>query len=504
MNGVSQDNLQQEVKTNERLYKMEAKDYVFSIFAVLSTIVFVILSLWGNFKIGFTGSYILFFSVLTAYLFNKEKPISLFGGVCGSLSLIASLVYGYSTSGNVNFFLFIVMFFLGAIWFLSLTDKFNETGELSIIPLVFSSVFKNAFGSIDRAIGGLFFNKNKKTKTFGKAIIGVLVAIPILLIILPLLSSADMAFEGLLDRIGNNLALRFFQIIVGIIFAPFVITYGCALRKEPKKEEIKKEQKTIDNVFVISFLGAISVVYLAYLFSQLAYFFNAFKGILPKEFIPSEYARRGFFEMSIIAGINFVIVFVSLLLSRKNENKPSKLVCALCVFVSLFTLVLISTAFAKMALYIENFGLTVLRITTSGFMLFLFIVFLALVFRCFFNKVKIFRIALITATVVLVALGFMNVEPFVANYNVQAYQQQKLKSIDIDMIGSLGLEGVPALYDIYTNVNNVRYKKEAYEELERINKYQNRNEKREAGDWNLTEYKARKILNEMFNEKTAK
>ena len=395
------------------------------------------------------------------------------------------------------------MFFLGAIWFLSLTGKFEEKGELGIIPSVFSSVFKNAFGSIDRAMGGLFFSQNKKTKTFGKAIIGVLVAVPLLLIILPLLSSADMAFEGLLKQFGNNLGKRIFQIIVGVIFAPFVISYGCALKKDPKKETENKEAKTIDNVFVISFLGALSVVYLAYLFSQLAYFFDAFKGILPKEFIPSEYARRGFFEMSIIAGINLVIVFVSLLLSRKKENKPSKFVSALCVFVSLFTLVLISTAFAKMVLYINNFGLTVLRITTSGFMIFLFIVFLALIFRCFFDKVKVFRIALIAATVVLIALGFVNVEPFVAQYNVHAYKQQKLKTIDIDMISDLGLEGVPALYDIYTNVNNVKYKREAYEELKRINKYQNRDEKRELGDWNLTEYKARKILNDMFNEKTA-
>ena len=178
-NGVSTDNLTNET-TNKRLYNMDVKDYVFSGLAVLTTIVFVIFSLWGNFKIGFSGTYILFFSVFTAYLFNKEIPITLFGALSGVLSLIASLVFGYSTSGSVNFYLFIVMFLLGGIWFLSLTGKFSEKGELGIIPAVFSSVFKNAFGSIDKAIGGLFFNKNKKSKTFGKAIIGVLVAVSII------------------------------------------------------------------------------------------------------------------------------------------------------------------------------------------------------------------------------------------------------------------------------------------------------------------------------------
>lgn len=502
-NGVSTDNLTNE-NTNKRLYNMDVKDYIFSAFALLTTVVFVIFSLWGNFKIGFSGTYILFFSVFTAYLFNKEIPITLFGAISGVLSLIASLVFGYSTSGSVNFYLFIVMFFLGGIWFLSLTGKFSEKGELGIVPTVFLSVFENAFGSVDKVIRGLFFNQNKKTKTFGKVIIGILVSVPLLLIILPLLSSADMAFEGLLKKFGDNAGLRVFQIIVGIVFSPFVITYGCALRKDEKKEIKQKEVKTIDNAFVISFLSVLSAVYLLYLFSQLAYFFDAFKGILPKEFIPSEYARRGFFEMSIIAGINLVIVFVALLISRKKENKPSKFVSALCVFISLFTLVLILTAFAKMMLYVNIFGLTVLRVTTSGFMVFLFIVFVALVFRCFIDKVKVFRVALITATLVLIALGVMNVEPFVANYNVQAYKQEKLKTIDIDMISDLGLEGVPALYDIYKNVDNAGYQLKARRELKKIDDYYNSSVKREPGDWNLTEYKARKILNDMFDEKSDK
>ncbi len=496
-NGVSQDNSLLE-NNNSRLYKMDVKDYVFSAFALITTIVFIILSLWGSFKIGFTITYVLFFSVFTAYLYNSEKTVSLFGAISGILSLIASLIFGYSTSGSVNFYLFIVMFLLGGIWFLSLTGKFEEKGELGIIPAVFSSVFKNAFGSIDKAIGGLFFNQNKKTKVLGKAIVGILFAIPLLLIVIPLLSSADMAFEGLLNQFGNNAGKRIFQVILGVIFAPFVIAYGCAMKKEPKSETETKETKSIDNTFIVSFLGVLSVVYLAYLFSQLAYFFNAFKGILPKEFIPSEYARRGFFEMSIIAGINLVIVFVSLLISRKKENKPSLAVSILCVFVSLFTLVLISTAFAKMVMYIEIFGLTVLRVTTSGFMVFLFIVFLALVFRCFFDKVKVFRIALITASLVLITLGFMNVESFVANYNVQAYEEKRLQTIDIEMIGGLGLEGVPALYDIYTNVNNVDYKEQAYKKLEHINRYKNSKIKREIGNWNITEHEARKILDSMF------
>ena len=86
------------------------------------------------------------------------------------------------------------------------------------------------------------------------------------------------------------------------------------MRKDEKKETVKKELKGIENVYVISFLSVLALVYLVYLFSQLAYFINGFFGILPEKFIPSSYARRGFFEMSVIAGINFVIIYLSLIL----------------------------------------------------------------------------------------------------------------------------------------------------------------------------------------------
>ena len=45
-------------------------------------------------------------------------------------------------------------------------------------------------------------------------------------------------------------------------------------------------------------LGMISLVYVLYLVSQLAYFSGGFSGILPKGYTMAEYARRGFFEMA--------------------------------------------------------------------------------------------------------------------------------------------------------------------------------------------------------------
>ena len=153
--------------------------------------------------------------------------------------------------------------------------------------------------------------------------LGILLAIPVLMVVIPLLISSDVAFAGFIKSLFENITLTVFKIIVGLIITPFVIAYCFALKNSERKEYTPSKFGGIDNTIVISFLSAISICYLTYLFSQLAYFFSAFKGFLPEgyEFNVSTYARRGFFEMSAIAAINFLVIFGSLLLSKKKKGK---------------------------------------------------------------------------------------------------------------------------------------------------------------------------------------
>ena len=174
----------------------------------------------------------------------------------------------------------------------------------------------------------------------------------------------------------------------------------------------------------------ISVCYLIYLFSQLAYFFSAFKGFLPENysFTPAEYARRGFFEMSIIAAINFVIIFAALLLSPKKNGKISVVSRIFCAFIGIFTIIIISTAISKMVPYIDRFGMTRLRIGTSAFMLFLTVVFISLMLRLFVSRIRVVKTAFITAGIVLALLSNLNVNSIIADYNYTAYINKSLKT----------------------------------------------------------------------------
>ena len=79
------------------------------------------------------------------------------------------------------------------------------------------------------------------------------------------------------------------------------------------------------------------------------------------------------------------------------------------------------------------------------------VVFIAVLLRLYLRKVKILQVAAITAAVILIALGYGNVNGFVAEYNYNAYMAGTLNQIDVEYLYNLGPEGVPYLVKLMEN-----------------------------------------------------
>lgn len=348
-----------------------------------------------------------------------------------------------------------------------------------------------------------------------------MLALPVLIVVVPLLMSSDEAFSGMIEMLFGNLILNIVKIGLGLIISVFVISYCFTLKKDEPTENLNTNFKGIENTVIVSFLSVISVCYLAYLFSQLAYFFSAFSGFLPEnyKFTVSAYARCGFFEMTVIAAINFGLIFLSLLISRKKEGKSCMSLRIICTFIGLFTLIIIATALSKMFLYISSFGMTRLRIQTSAFMVFLAVVFISLIIRLYLPKVRVIRTAFVTAAVVLIALGVGNVNTVVADYNYQAFKNGTLESMDIDAIYDLGHEGVPYLVKLAQDKNSA-VSNEAHEYLYDIlldGEYDmtvttdsdgysvmvNKNRNMGIADFSIPEYRANKALTEYVKKNSS-
>ncbi len=422
------------------LFPLNKGDTAFALLALIASLFTSAFGIFGGFALGYLISIVLMIALFIIYFAKVSKPRFL-PIVCGLLSLANSAVFICTTNGSVRFFSVIISFLLSLTCFDGLINGRSRGNRQSLG--VFYSAF-STLGNIGLTVKSMFVNGNGGKKRIGKALLGLACSIPVLAVVLPLLISSDDAFRGMMNNLFSNAFTTVLKVILGTTISMFAITYGFSL-KNGRIAKVKQGRFSgIENVYVISFLSAIALCYLLYLFSQLAYFFSAFRGFLPNgEITYAQYARKGFFEMCIIAVINLAIVFLALLISKKHNGKVCHSVKAVATFIALFTLIIISTAISKMVLYINAYGMTILRLTTSAFMLFLGIVFISVVLRIYINKINIVKTSLITAGCIVLVLGIFNVNSVCAKYNYESYMSGKLESIDVNALYGLGDEGIP-------------------------------------------------------------
>ncbi len=451
-------------------FTLGAKDFVFALFAFISCFLVSRIGLMGEYRLGFSISCFIVFAMFTCFFWNKRSYLSPFTVFCGLSAPVLCGVYYFSSNPTVNFFATFYIFFSSSVWFCALArGKKYANRDLALPFLSAASSFGIMFGSIDISVYSLFTQK-KKGSSAAKIAIGAACTLPVLLIVVPLLVSSDEAFAGLIGSIIGDIGKTVFSVIMGAIGAVLLISYGFGL-KHSNKINIKplKKRPAIDSRATCAFFAVLGMVYLLYLFSQLAYFFSAFSGILPKgySFTAAEYARRGFFEMTAIAAINFVLCAAGIFTMQLRENgKKPKFLCALLAFISIFTLMLVACAASKMVLYIGRFGLTQMRIFTSAFLILLFVTFAALLLRCFITKIHLVRISCICAALLLITLGFGNINKAVAVYNTEQYLSGNLEELDVETLGNSGYAAVPYLLRVY-DINN-EYREPAFNELYNI------------------------------------
>ena len=422
------------------LFDLSKRDIAFAVCGVIVCVLTSVYGIFGGFALGYAVTSVCILFLFAAY-FREKGRVSAFSATCGVLALANTAVFLCTTNGSVRFFGVLTGFLLSLACLDGLAIG-GTRGNRGTVYLFYKAAA--TMQHIDVAVKSLFSDHSGNRKTAGKVLIGLLCAVPVLIVVIPLLRSSDEAFQGMLDRMFDDIGNTVFKVAFGIALSVFVVCYGFCLKTGRIVQQKESRFAGIENVYIVSFLSAISLCYLLYLFSQLAYFFSAFKGFLPNGGITyAQYARKGFFEMCAIAVINLVLVFTAMLFARKQAGKVCLPIKLLATFIGAFTLLIISTAISKMVLYIDKYGMTVLRLTTSAFMVFLAVVFISMILRIYIRKINIVKTALITAGCVVLILGTVNVNRVCAWYNYDSYMSGRLKAVDVEAMYNLGDEGIP-------------------------------------------------------------
>lgn len=333
--------------------------------------------------------------------------------------------------------------------------------DASFIENVLYGFFYGAFAFIFKPITiisntKVFHNSSDKNGNIKKILTGLLISFPLLIVIISLLSSADMVFSDMIrnfTKIFNNINIGDFigRLILIIIVSALTFSYLWYLSIPNNSGGIQagstenKATLSFDPVIVITILISINAVYLLFTFVQFTYLFDSIGHNLPQNFTFAEYARRGFFELLVVTLINLTILLLTVSLTKSIGNKTSIFIKILNSFLVFCTGIMLFSAHFRMSLYEQTYGYTYLRVFTHSFMLYIFALLIIALVKVWDKKLIILKYYIIISLIAYTIINFMNVDSIIAKNNIERYH--RTGKIDVSYLTMLSYDAVPQLLD---------------------------------------------------------
>lgn len=311
-------------------------------------------------------------TILKKYFTFTRK--SLFALIPMILILLGSLIIKIDISNKIiNIFLLPLL--LTLFFFLYINKKFKITS--ASFQWFFKVFPTNIFGNL---IYLKTEKKNEKNEKVKNIILGSIIGIPIALVILALLTSADAYFSSLINTVTKNIHLNIKMNNILVFLISFILLFSCFINIIQNKNTKLENSKTHNpnNIILQTILYLINIVFTLFLVSEVSKLTNNFLQ-LPIEYTYASYAREGFFQLLFITIINFSIITFILYKTKSLPN--NKQLQKLVIILIGFSILLIFNSYYRMFLYIGHYGLTILRTQVILFLAMEFIIFFILIKR---------------------------------------------------------------------------------------------------------------------------
>ena len=346
-----------------------------------------------------------FILILGSYLIilkdTKKNKKAYFLLIPITLIFISDFIVGIDANNkDLNFLVLPVL--LSAMLLLLINKNYKLEGNIStwIFKLFPVGLFSNLkFLKIK--------SENKTSEKIGKIMTGIGFGIMFGAVIVFLLVKADDYFSAFISSIFQDVA-DFNPNYILILVASFILTFSILINllknKDTKMSEIKVHN--YDKTIIITFLSMVNSVFVLFIISEISRLTNNFLQI-PIEYTYSSYAREGFFQLLFVTVINYAIL---MFLLYKTTMVREKWVKWLLFLLASFSIILIFNSYYRMFLYINHYGLTVLRLQVVLFLLMELIIFILMISRIFdkFKKRNAFTYFVIIISIYIANLYLCN------------------------------------------------------------------------------------------------
>jgi hypothetical protein len=288
---------------------------------------------------------------------------------------------------------------------------------------------------------------------------GVVMAVPILIIFGALFSQADLAFSafvvnfihiGISAHFVQYTVLLLFAFLAGLCYFSYIFLPRSVI---PAPEPESSPAQPGKNIEVLVFLALIASLFLLFIGFQITYLFGGQAYIASWGFTYAEYARRGFWELLMVAVLSLLV----LLASEKHagsEGKKDKYFLVPALVLIAEVMVIIVSAFKRLSLYIDAYSLTEQRFYVTAFIILLFVLFILLAIKFLKSKPENFFTfgTLLTGAAFLVAINLINPDGFIASYSLKKYNQTG--KVDAYYVGRLSADATVQQLDLYQKLRD--------------------------------------------------
>ncbi len=405
-------------------------------------------------------SYIVFIAAFYSVFFWRFRHFSFTHQRFGYLLLICvwMLGAGYFTHETLLFYLLNIPLIPCLVFFHIVLITSPQRMKWNRLPFVIH-LFTRVIDAVKyNVLFAKYFQENAKEGMKGsyfsnikKILAGAVISVPVLVIVVPLLMSADTKFKEILgdfpkwfDLINTETTAK--VIFVVITTAVFFGVFQVLFHKNMKvmEQETKKERFIVDGVIALTVLVLLNLVYILFTFVQFKYFFG---GALQGDFTYAEYARKGFFELLFVTVLNLSLTVAVLTFVHSSSAAIRRIIQTLLTILVFSSTVMLCSAFKRLGMYEDAYGFSFTRILAHSFMILLAVIFAYTLVKIWVEKLSLFHFYFITSLVYYAMINTVDMGQLVVDKNIDRYE--KTGKVDVQYLNTLSSEGILGLISLY-------------------------------------------------------
>ncbi|MFC5403423.1 DUF4153 domain-containing protein [Cohnella soli] len=304
-------------------------------------------------------------------------------------------------------------------------------------------------------------NGLSNNKTALKVAVGLALSLPLLLVIVSLLASADGVFEKALSSVpswwsnlpvGETFGRLVWIFVAGILF--FCYFWGFVkpghrkMATVPEAGADDEEQRAvglrIDPIIMMTLLVSVNIVYVLFVVLQFTYLFGAWQGELPDGKTYAEYARSGFLELVAVTLINFALLMLALTaLGEMTTARLRRAISSLLYVLVGCSGVMLYSAYSRLILYEDMYGYTYIRFLVHAFMIYLAIMLIIAAVRIRTSAIPLVKCYIVVSLIAYVFVNYVGMDRIIAEKNIERYRESG--KIDPAYLLELSADAVPTL-----------------------------------------------------------